>query len=274
MTFWRSFDRLRAGLDRLEIDVSEPGFYDHQNFRVNEEANPEFISAYARYVASQEYSDEYLARAEPIIATIANEMAAYGAEVGHRRCLDLAMATGRMLEASGVWNYVVRGAMFVELDGDEATRKILHAFGPMDEGANVIGHVWLAAPPFTVVDVSAALQPWGAQFEGLVPHPFLATEAGEGLADVETLVDHDMILANFRRGVRITPQLLARQQEGMSELFRDFRPVEVVRNRVRLRYVPTAITACNEPFVEMGGGGGIPAYRVWNERIRPAIAHL
>ncbi|MFQ6313598.1 hypothetical protein ACLMLE_26710 [Lysobacter capsici] len=246
-------------------------FYDSVRFREIEERYPDFIAAYARYIKSQNFTNDYLIDAEKKVEIIAGEMSKYAAEIGHRRCIDLAMAVGRMLEAVGVWNYVVLGALSVEVAGDESTRKIIHAFGEMDPGATVMGHAWICAPPFSIVDVSVAYQPWGERLEALIPRPVLAKEENGSPADIETLVDHDLLMWNLMRGVRLTVADVARSQSGLPELFRDFPPIDIVRDGIKLRYIPTAFSACAEGFSDMGADGGIPAERLWLDRVQPLL---
>lgn len=260
-------------LKTLGIDTTEPGFYDLPSFQARERADPAFLEEYGRFIRDKAYDQAYLDRARLLIPAIGTALhEAYGAGGRTRSCMDAGLALSKMLEAAGIWNFVVRGAFSAEVVGAPDSIQMLHAFGQMDDGSNVMGHVWLFAPPFVVVDPTAKLQgyasgsPLGARIEKVV----LATESLGVTPTVKLLVDADTRQRALALGY---PDRIDTFSNAAADRFlKEFPGTEVTINGVRLVYLPTAMTAPDEEFSAIGTGpGGLPAQALWTNTIRPAI---
>lgn len=258
---------------KLGIKTTQPGFYDDPLFQAQEARDPAFLENYARFVRDRDYSPAYLDRARVLIPAIAQLLHnIYAAGDRRRSCMDAGLALSKMLEAAGIWNFVVRGAFSAEIDGSPETIQILHAFGQMDPGSTVMGHVWLLAPPYTVVDVTAKLQgyPKASPLVGRVADVVLATESLGAAATVRLLVDSETRMMAMRRG--LADRVGTFTNPAAERFLKQFPGTELSVAGVKMVYLPTAMTAPEEPFAEIGvGEGGIPAEALWLEVIKPSI---
>lgn len=264
-----------AAFIALEIDISRPGFYDHPAFQAQEQSDAAFLERYGQFVRDRSFTPEYVERARRVVPAIAEKLQAEMAKANRQRaCMDGAISLSKMLEEAGIWNAVMRGAFSAEIDGLEATRRYFHAFGPLDEGAAVHGHTWLFAPPFDVVDVAAKLQPWGVStLSTSIPEVVLAEGRGGVVPTEELLFDHDLLVAAARDGRRIT--MNAHLPVQVRSFMREFPGTCMKQGNVKLVYLPTAMTAPDCPFGEVGTGpGGLPAQSLWTDTIRPAVEDL
>ena len=110
-------------LRNLGIETTTPGFYDLPSFQRQERADPAFLENYGRFVRDRAYDQKYLDRARLLIPAIAMALHdAYAAGGRKRSCMDAGLALSKMLEAAGVWNFVVRGAFSAEVEGVEHLR--------------------------------------------------------------------------------------------------------------------------------------------------------
>lgn len=262
-------ERLRS----FGIDTTEPGFYDLPSFQARERADPAFLENYGRFVRERTYDQAYLDRARLLIPAVATALHdAYGADGRTRSCMDAGLALSKMLEELGIWNFVVRGAFSAEVVGAPESIQMLHAFGQMDDGSNVMGHVWLYAPPFVVVDPTAKLQGYasGSPLEARIAKVVLATESISVEPTVKLLVDVETRQRALALGR--ADQITTFTNAAADRFLREFPGTEVTIDGVRFVYLPTAMTAPDEAFSAIGTGpGGLPAQALWADTIRPAI---
>ncbi len=64
-------NELQTCFERLQIDVSVPGFYDEAAFLVQEKRNPRFLECYAEWVLHRERTSEYETHVKNVLTKIA-----------------------------------------------------------------------------------------------------------------------------------------------------------------------------------------------------------
>lgn len=262
-----------ARLQALGIDTAKPGFYDLPSFQRHEQNDAAFLESYGRFVRDRAYDEAYLDRARLLVPAIATALHDAYAGIDRRRsCMDASLALSKMLEEAGIWNFVVRGAFSAELVGAPESVQILHAFGQMDDASNVMGHVWLFAPPFVVVDVTAKLQGYaaGSALEAQIEKVVFVTDHIEITPSVQLLVDAETRQRAMALGY---PDLIETFSNPAADRFlREFPGMEAIINGTKFSYLPTAITAPDVAFDVIGTGpGGMPAKPLWTDIIRPTI---
>src|SRR5882762_6732324 len=142
------------------IDYSRPGFYDTAAFKAVEREHPAFLMAYAEYVDSLVFPEEYTTRAKYCATDAASFMFSELVKDGRKgACIDASGVLQRVLDREGVWNYVVEGALRVQFPDYSGIRD-LH-FWPLVHPDNPArtGHAWLRVPPFRVIDITLPVQP-------------------------------------------------------------------------------------------------------------------
>ena len=154
-------DQLRREFAGLGIPMDAPGFYDHPAFVAIEKKNPKFLEAYAKFVQSRPIDRTYIAQVRQVVGIVGpmwNEELVLDGRLG--ACIDLSMVLSRTLESGGVWNYVVKGALTIEFPKNSGYGKTY--FWPIDIAKVAAGHVWVCAPPYSIIDLT--IQPatvWG-----------------------------------------------------------------------------------------------------------------
>jgi len=221
------------------LPIDGPGFYDHPAYIRAEQAQPDYINTYARYVRDQAYTEGYLARSEAVIqaaaALLSKEVMGDGRP---NLCVTVSKVLSKLLEREKVWNYVVVGAFSVSMriDGSWQT----HSFFPFDVRPIDAAHAWIVAPPFSIIDLTLRQQRYPGPVAAYLP---------------------DRLLANYTFGADVSSRevcapalLLGLRLKGFSNedildcispslrLFSSVFPPEVVQTAsATLKYVPIRI---------------------------------
>lgn len=255
-----SVDRLTRIFTQLGINASEPGFYDMPNFLAYERRDPSFLNAYAAFVKQQNYAPEYLARVRRIVPIVARifhaELIAEG-RLG--ACVDLSMAVSRVLERLGIWNYMVKGAVTARFSAESGLRT--RYFWPLDEPP-ITGHVWIGAPPFTIIDLTIRQQPYEPEFLPYLPE-MVVTEAVEPVC--EPTVD-DICSPLFQRVHGGGAAAHLRAAPHLPAVARLFPGVVISSAGALLSYFTCGFSASNEPLEKIQN-------QRWNGRFSSEILH-
>jgi hypothetical protein len=142
----------------------------------------------------------------------------------------------RLLEARGIFCYLVAGSMIVaDRQGDVFG---FHCVDELDPGATQAGHVWLVAPPYSVVDPTIGRQ--RRQYNMGLPGVLL----GEGFVDGYVVTQSDVV-APLQLGVR---------RADLPDFQRLANKLGVVRfdgGAWSARYIPQQATAPDVPLEEL-----------------------
>jgi hypothetical protein len=234
-------------LARLNLDKSRPGFYDDPAFIAAERDDPTLLEAYAGYVESLPISEQYAERVRATVAKTASFLSARLKEDGRLgACIDMSTAVSRFLERQGVWNYMVTGAVTVSFP--TSSRLPSRHFWPMGSGPSTPGaaaaHAWVRAPPFGVVDLTLASQPYADGEERFLPEVVIAENVPGATIELSDLVDPEL-RANLTRQLRRSPRLddIRSLHPGLLERIRTLGAREIRHDGTTIRYVACAVTA-------------------------------
>lgn len=244
-------ERFRA----LGIDFSKPGFYDTPAFAAAEQRDPAFLAKYADFVDARAMTPDEVSRAREIVPKAAQFLFERLAQAQHLdACANASMALSRFLERQGVWNYVVKGALTVSFDA--ATGLAPVHIAPLwlkrtTHPESFVGHAWVCAPPFRIVDVTVALQrPYTPAARSILGDFFVATETVQpATAEADDLFDPDAV-ADFRRLTGSGPTLrdVIKVNPRLLDKIKRYGAFLVRRDRVELKYVGYDMTASGEPL--------------------------
>lgn len=234
-------------LASLSFDKSRPGFYDDPVFVKAEESDRQLLDAYAKHVLGLKHSTEYLTKARNAVKSVSEFLMVELRKDGRLgACRDLSGVVSRFLEREGVWNFLVKGNVFITFDNQTK----LKPYRMETVGADP-GHSWLIAPPFKVVDLTIEHQKYRHGEAKYLPAPILSEDASSAVptaAEVEPeFAEH--FAANYRRA----PSL---------EDLREIAPVMVDRvgwlgaqivrlPKATLKYVAHSVTAPDAPLEEV-----------------------
>lgn len=270
-------DRLAGVFGAASIPTDNPGFDLHPNYLAAEKGNPRFLFNYGRFVHWRDYDPAYLARAERIIRTAAEEVHRGLRIQGlHGACIVTSMILQRILDRHGVWNCMVKGA-FRAFKPDGST---IFGIYPLDRDAaqgKENGHVWLYAPPFQVVDVTLNLQEEDESVTSLLPDIVLAKEAqAESRVAIEEMFNPKLLEVMDERGY--TPPFLLRKHLSHyeSEIAKDFGAFIVPHRDVVLKYITTGFGGADGTLEKINGYTvhGKSAFEFYQSDIEPKLNAL
>lgn len=269
---------LEAQFHELGIDYSAPGFYDHPSFAEAEKKNGgEFLQLYAEYIESLSLTDAYLAKAKPVILRAAQFLHTRLVDDGQKGvCLDVTGVLSRFLEREGVWNYVVKGALTVVFDRKTGFRPTHMAPVMMSGNPAVLGHAWLCAPPYRIVDIAFSCQKYDPAEAALLKGIVTEESPGPATPEPTDIFDPDAH-AHFARQLGRSPTMrdVNRVLPWLQSNIERFGAFRVMRPHLVLKYVACCMTAFDRPLegvtnIRLQGKLPIDIFREYQETFRPA----
>ena len=247
-------EELEAEFRRLRIDFGNPGFCETPAFYAAERQTRGLLAKYAQYINTLTFTPEYLERARTVIRDTADFLHRELVADGRRgACIDISGTMLRFLERQGIWAYFVSGGLKVKFPAESGIgtrwfQPIMREINPA--GA---GHAWVCAPPFTVVDLSFAIQPYAANEQRFLNGYVLIEECQQ--AERTTIID---LMENAAREefafAFLRPPTMADLPQiapGLPEFMVDFPSCRTTRDRVQLKYIPTGTSAPDLPLERM-----------------------
>ncbi|WP_339547220.1 hypothetical protein [Pseudomonas sp. RA_35y_Pfl2_P32] len=275
MSWKLSNNALEQQLEKLfhkdEIDFGKPGFYDEPNFLKNEERDPRYLENYARYVEARAYDTNYLTEAKRKIEIAVQVLFSAVKKDGRLgACVDVSGMLGRMLDRLGIWNYVATTTLTIDFPAS-ADRPPQH-FWTFDVRSFTAAHAIVVAPPFYVVDVTAALQAYERPVLNFLPNFIVSETFTSASWKPEDLMNHQMLrsiplqFGNFNNFLKRTnPQMLSVMNALPAR--------QVSHGETTLRYVIVAVGGTIEPLEGVVGYKpcGRTALTIFDQDILPLV---
>ncbi len=243
--FKADHQQLLTRFSDLGISTEAPGFCDLPPFLAAEAEDPDYLNNYAAFISKKPYSAEYLAFAKRKIEKACDLLSVELIKHGRLgACVDISGILFRILEEEGIWSCCIKGSLTIGFpSGSGIGTKY---FWSSDIGQFVAGHAWLFAPPFTVVDITARLQPYKGKERNYIPNKVLSTRTKHATVRTEDVVSPEARLMLQARG--IPPQdHLGTAAHLIPDIFESLPPIEVNGFKgSKLKYVPVAIHAPQE----------------------------
>jgi len=236
-----------------DIGVADlvPGFYDDPAFVKAERADQRLLEAYAVYVRLRQLTPEYEETARRLVHDVSERVCRWVEEQGdgRGRCLDAANLLSRSLDRLGIWNYMIKGSFNIRAKArPDLGPRYFWTYDELEPGATATGHVWIAAPPFVIVDPSLSGQGWEAEFRPHVPRLIVEDSPRRARMEADDMVAHEM--------GRPTTRELFEQAPGLKAFSETFPGSIVETDEVVARYLPAGITASDCPLEDACGGEG------------------
>jgi hypothetical protein len=271
-----SLKSLEQEFKKNGIDYSSAGFYDSKQFLQKEHENPDYLCHYASYVNSKTYGEGYLEKARkeiPLITELLfNELLKDG-RLG--ACIDASSVLSRILELEGFWNYTVNGSLTIEFLSElEISTKHFWAANLIENVNIKAAHVWVVAPPFKVVDITASRQPFQNNERKHMPN-FVCSSIGKdcNINEIDLISPAYSTLLTLKgfRGNKFH-----HIKPGFDDFTQSFKPLLIEFDEVNLKYVQIGISAPDLPLekitaLNLCGKLGIEIYK---EVIKPELLKL
>lgn len=243
---------------------------------MQEQRDPAYLEKYAEWVMSRPIDAEYEAHVRATVPKLASLVAAALAADGMQSgCITAYGMLTRMLDRLGVWSFGIIGSTNLDVP-HLGLRRSLHTVDYKDHPGSVLGHAWVCAPPYHIVDPSLALQHWtGTPLVELVPPVILGDLSAAPVIrpTVEDCVSVSVRERYARAERRFDVQLHHRLEPRLAAFGRLFPAREVALGELIVRYVPVAVRQTDLPleFINSETGWGRPAITIWNDEIVPAF---
>jgi hypothetical protein len=270
-----NFEAVNSRLCSYGVDTSQFGFYDQPNFLARERQDSALLEQYAKWVLLRPRDDAYDRHVRDVAPRLSNiVVSALEADGYERGCVFAAGMLTRMLDRLGVWSFAVAGSTTLEVKNHDLWRG-LHIFDDPDFPGAELGHVWVVAPPYRIIDTSISLQSWtGDSMRDFVPR-YLLVEAGAVTVNptADSVVSAKVRARYAREEGRADPQLQHRLYPRLRHFGRDFPALETTVGELRIRYVPVAIRQTDVPLelINSEGTAGRPAIDIWRDEVAPAF---
>lgn len=266
-------DAIERRLRELGVDTQQFGFYDQSAFVEQEARETTFLEQYALWVTTRPRTVEYDDRARRIVPALAAFLADLFESQGMQRsCVHASSMMPRILDRLGVWSFGLKGSMSAEVPCVDLWRgQAIQDF--QDFPGAELGHAWLAAPPFVIVDPTIRLQnPKGDAMNRYLP-PIVASEDAEIVRPrIDDVVSAELRAYHARREGHADPQLHHRLEPTLREFSRNFPTLQIAIGELVLRYVPSGVRISDVGLEEINSQGErLSGVEVWEEHVGPAF---
>lgn len=226
--------------DTLKIDYSQPGFYNDHNFQMAERTDNNFLRNYGAFINKETFTTEYIKKANYFIPKIVK---AFSVEVikdgGLGRCVNTSIVLSQILQKNGFWNYLVKGSVTITFPPAKGIPEV--RFFTIDIRNDGPPHVWLVAPPLTIIDTAIKLQPYNGFDPEILPEFICTTKHTKAVAKHNDLINEVLTDPLIRSGRK--SNLIKRFMPYYPDFAIHFPAKSVSSNNIKLKYIPTAITA-------------------------------
>lgn len=261
-------------LRELGVDTTKFGFYDQPAFLAAERRDGAFLEQYALWVQSRPRTIDYDARVREIVPRLAEFLAdLFEREDMQRSCVHVSSMMPRILDRLGVWSFGLKGSMIAEVAREDLWRGQSMCDIPDFPGAE-LGHAWVVAPPFVIVDGTIRLQnPAGDRMNDFTP-PIVAVEDAPLIKPtVDDVVSAELRAFHESREGQLDSQLHHRLVPQLKRFGSAFPSREVRFGDLALRYVPAGVRISDVGLEEINGAGEkLKGDEVWNDHVAPAFS--
>jgi hypothetical protein len=269
-------DVIDRRLRELGVDTQQFGFYDQPAFIEQEARNRAFLEQYALWVNTRPRTAAYDDRARRIVPALATFLADLFERQGMQRsCVHASAMMPRILDRLGVWSFGLKGSMIAEVPSADLWRgQTIHDFADFP-GAE-LGHAWVVAPPFVVVDPTIRLQnPEADEMNRYLPRIVASDEAEIVRPRIDDVVSAELRADFARREGRVDPQLHHRLEPTLRAFSREFPTRQIVSGELVLRYVPSGVRISDMALEQINGRGDrLTGAEVWERYVAPAFSEF
>jgi hypothetical protein len=259
---------------KRSINTSEIAFYNSEEFLKAEKNNPDILELYACHVDQMVCSAEQLAHNASCIETlckILHDFIVRDDQVG--TCVDLSGMVSKFLEAYGVWNYCISGSMnfhnpALQVEGNTT---YFWTFDTTDRA----GHVWVVAPPYAIIDLSARSQPFTSNEQDFIPDYILQKSGSVVNAITKDHVSPEIQMMYLGMNTNISGKAYYALDLNVKKFDEYFPSYEFMVRETKFRYLCAGTTMTDAMSIEDLRGrkwrNKYPA-EIFEEIVRPQMA--
>ncbi|PYE80872.1 hypothetical protein [Pseudoroseicyclus aestuarii] len=268
------FEQINRLFQNSGIDTSDFEFVDHPRFIAAEQRNPALLEDYANWVMLRPRDADYDAhvrqtvpRLTQLIADVLEEDRLEGS------CQIACSLLTKSLARLGVWSVGIVGSSTYEVR-DQGIRRGLHTVDYRDFEGAALGHSWVCAPPFFVVDASIKRQRWS----GDAIYPYIPSIILDDVGRKTKPTPMDVISSRVRTEIimhrgSLPDNIVYEMEPNLRAFSKVFPATQTVIDQLSARYVPTAANMSDGTLEDINSAGarGRVGGQIWNEVIAPAF---
>jgi hypothetical protein len=256
------------------IDTSTPGFYNDPVFLKIEHNNPSFLNEYNKFVMGKTYTNEYYSNAKKkidIICQILFEELTKTKRNG--ACIDISQVLMLILEKEGIWTCMFDGSMTIEYNKELKIKPTY--FHTVDDGNFSAAHAWVAAPPYSIIDLSISLQKYDLNEKQYIPNYVLTNSVIKTRLETIDLVSPRMALS-YKTSLDKLWELYCANNPSVLEFLKYFPPVYFQSGKSKIKYIALHASASDgnlKSAKNLDFCGKTP-YELYNEKIKPKLREI
>ena len=258
------------------INTSEFGFYDQTAFVEREKVDHEYLSQYAKWVNLRPLDKSYVSHVTATVPKLAQLLSnALREDNWEGSCVAATAMMTRMLDRLDVWSFGVVGRATFSIPSPPIWRG-LHIVDCQDFPGAALGHAWVCAPPYYIVDPSAALQRWGTDLiRDYIPQVILDEVGRRARPTVDDVVSSRIRQKYAMKEGHADPNLHHRIRPDLRAFGRQFPALQTTIGVLTVKYFPIAIQQTETQLEEINTAGGIgrTGRQIWEQVVRPAFSH-
>lgn len=268
------FERLTKEFSDLGVKTDQFGFCDQAAFLAAERRNPALLETYAKWVMLRPRDAQYEAHVKITVPKLAHLVAGVLEEDRLEGSCEMACSLlTKSLDRLGVWSVGMVGSSTFEVKGKNIWRG-LHTVDRADFPGARLGHTWVYAPPFVVVDASIKRQRWsGDAIYPYVPSIILDCEGRMTKPTPQDVISPEIRAEMMVARGSISDNVIYQFEPNLKTFGKLFPATEIVVDQLTARYIPTAANLSDGTLEEINGGGkkGRVGHEIWSEVIAPAF---
>lgn len=268
------YSRLTGMFRSDGVNTDEFSFYDQAAFLEQEKSQPTYLVNYAKWVMLRPADDVYRARVRSIVPRLAQLISRSLIEdQWEGPCIVATALMTRMLDRLKIWSYGVVGSATFTVE-EQSIWRGLHSIDYKDFPDAAVGHAWVCAPPYFVVDASASLQRWGDDpIRHFIPQTIL-DDTGVRTRPLVSDVVSPRVRSEFAiKEGREDRNLHYRLESGLQAFGKDFPAIKTASGPLTVKYIPVAIRQTDTELEDINRNGqiGRTGRELWEEVVKPEL---
>lgn len=268
------FELLDKELTDLGVKTDQFGFCDQREFLAAEGKNPALLEIYAKWVMLRPRDAKYDTHVNRIVPKLARLVATVLEEDELEGSCEMACSLlTKSLDRLGVWSVGMVGSSTFEVKGKNFWRG-LHTVDRADFPGARLGHTWVCAPPFIVVDASVKRQRWsGDEIYPYVPSIILDNHGRKTKPTPQDVISTEIRGEMIMAWGTIPNGVIYELEPDLKKFSETFPATEILVDKLTARYIPTAAILSDGTLEEINGGSdkGRIGREIWNNVIAPAF---
>jgi len=184
-------------------------------------------------------------------------------------CIDFSMVLARILDKFRIWNFVMKGALTLEFPQKSNIENLY--YWPLDINESQAGHVWVYAPPYTIIDLTLHEQAYESHVLNHIPDKVLIKNTNHVDITIKDLCSPEFQSAMMMNGLPLSLKGVQLINPELKSFFIIFKTSSIETEKIKLKYIPCAIGGSDLPLEQITSLklSGRTGYQIYKDQIEP-----